>query len=97
LEGIGAEKVGIFYDQSEFLGQFSIFIGHFLVVWYIFPRFGILCQEKSGNPARKRKISFLRNENKHRTPSIAMTTSTWDQFFKASMPQIYPCVAKIKV
>jgi hypothetical protein len=22
-----------------------------LVVWYFFPRFGILCHEKSGNPA----------------------------------------------
>jgi hypothetical protein len=21
-----------------------------VVIWYIFPRFGILCQEKSGNP-----------------------------------------------
>jgi hypothetical protein len=24
--------------------------GYFVVIWYIFPRFGILCQEKSGNP-----------------------------------------------
>jgi hypothetical protein len=24
----------------------------FLVVWYIFPRFGMLCEEKSGNTAR---------------------------------------------
>jgi hypothetical protein len=23
---------------------------HFVAMWYIFPRFGILCQEKSGNP-----------------------------------------------
>jgi hypothetical protein len=22
-----------------------------VLIWYIFPRFGILCQEKSGNPA----------------------------------------------
>jgi hypothetical protein len=33
--------------------------------WYISPRFGILCQEKSGNPARELKISvsqsWLRN------------------------------------
>jgi hypothetical protein len=30
------------------------FHGHlvyFVVLWYIFPHFGILCQEKSGNPA----------------------------------------------
>jgi hypothetical protein len=24
--------------------------GNAVVIWYIFPRFGILCQEKSGNP-----------------------------------------------
>jgi hypothetical protein len=24
---------------------------HFVVIWYIFPRFGILYEEKSGNPA----------------------------------------------
>jgi hypothetical protein len=26
-------------------------LAYFAVIWYIFPRFGILCQEKSGNPA----------------------------------------------
>jgi hypothetical protein len=24
--------------------------GNVVAIWYIFPRFGILCQEKSGNP-----------------------------------------------
>jgi hypothetical protein len=36
------------------LRQFGIFCGHlvyFMVIWYIFPRLGILYQEKSGNPA----------------------------------------------
>jgi hypothetical protein len=31
----------------------EMFYGHlvcFVVIWYIFPSFGILCQEKSGNP-----------------------------------------------
>jgi hypothetical protein len=35
------------------LWLFGIFNGHllqFVVIWYIFPRFGILYQEKSGNP-----------------------------------------------
>jgi hypothetical protein len=27
-----------------------------VVIWYIFPRFGILCEEKSGNPAYNDKI-----------------------------------------
>jgi hypothetical protein len=34
--------------------QLEIFYGHlvrFVVIWYNFPRFGILDQEKSGNPA----------------------------------------------
>jgi hypothetical protein len=32
---------------------FGIFFGHlvyFMVIWYIVPRFGMLYQEKSGNP-----------------------------------------------
>jgi hypothetical protein len=36
------------------LGPLEIFYGHLVhvvVIWYIFPRFGILDQEKSGNPA----------------------------------------------
>jgi hypothetical protein len=35
------------------LWPLEIFDGHlifFVVIWYIFPRFGILDQEKSGNP-----------------------------------------------
>jgi hypothetical protein len=34
------EDVGIFYGH----------LIYFLVIWYIFPRFGTLCKEKSGNP-----------------------------------------------
>jgi hypothetical protein len=36
-----------------FFRPFNIFYGHlvyFGLIWYIFPRFGILYQEKSGNP-----------------------------------------------
>jgi hypothetical protein len=35
------------------LQPFGIFCGnleHFMIIWYIFPRFGMLHQEKSGNP-----------------------------------------------
>jgi hypothetical protein len=28
--------------------------GNVVVIWYIFPRFGILCQDKSGNPGQER-------------------------------------------
>jgi hypothetical protein len=35
------------------LRAFGIFYGHFgtvAVIWYVFPPFGIFCQEKSGKP-----------------------------------------------
>jgi hypothetical protein len=38
------------------LGPLEIFydnLVYFVVIWYIFPRFGILDQEKSGNPGKK--------------------------------------------
>jgi hypothetical protein len=64
------------------IGPLEIFYGHlvyFVVIWYIFPRFGILDQEKSGNPDLQqvihiveimvravRLITFIRNEsNQH--------------------------------
>jgi hypothetical protein len=48
------EIVVIFYGIWSILKTFSTFSGHrvyFLVIWYISSRFGMLCQEKSGNPA----------------------------------------------
>jgi hypothetical protein len=27
----------------------AIYVVHFVVIWYIVPSFGILCEEKSGN------------------------------------------------
>jgi hypothetical protein len=47
------ENLGIFYHHWVFLRPLEIFYGplvHFVVMWYIFPRFGILDQDKSGNP-----------------------------------------------
>jgi hypothetical protein len=47
------ENAGIFYGHLEYftviwyiLWQF----GNVVEIWNNFPRFGILCQEKSGNP-----------------------------------------------
>jgi hypothetical protein len=67
LEGVAIEDVGIFYGHLAYftsvryiLWAFGIFYGHlvyFMVIWYIlwalgiFFRFGMLYQEKSGNPA----------------------------------------------
>jgi hypothetical protein len=45
--------VAYFTANLCILWSFGIFCGrlvYFVVVWYIFPRFGLLYQEKSGNP-----------------------------------------------
>jgi hypothetical protein len=48
------EEVGIFFGHLEYLTAINIV--QFLAIWYFsghlvyFPRFGIMCQEKSGNP-----------------------------------------------
>jgi hypothetical protein len=53
LDGLAMEHLGIFYDHliyftaiENILWAFGIFCGNLLY----FPRFGILHQEKSGNP-----------------------------------------------
>jgi hypothetical protein len=35
---------------------------YFMVIWYIFPRFGMLYQEKSGNPGPRPRGQFLSKE-----------------------------------
>jgi hypothetical protein len=35
---------------------------HFVVIWYIFPRFGTFYQEISGNPGSERKITMRSKE-----------------------------------
>jgi hypothetical protein len=50
----GGPKNGIFYVHLEYYAAIWYILwpfGDVLVIWYIFPRFGILYQEKSGNPA----------------------------------------------
>jgi hypothetical protein len=59
LDDLARKNLGIFYDNLVYfmaigyiLWPLEIFYGHlvyFVVIWYIFPRFGILCHEKSGN------------------------------------------------
>jgi hypothetical protein len=46
------EDVGIFLAIWFILWQFGICVGHF----GIFSRFGILCQEKSGNPISEQRF-----------------------------------------
>jgi hypothetical protein len=51
--------VGIFYGHLVHFTVFCYTFGHldkFVVIWYIFPGFGILYQEKYGNPADDGKV-----------------------------------------
>jgi hypothetical protein len=55
LEGLAMKDDGIFYGRFV---HFTVFchilwtFGIVVVIGYIFPRFGIFYQEKSGNPVR---------------------------------------------
>jgi hypothetical protein len=48
------ENVGIFYGPFVYFTALWFFLyGHlvfFMAIWYIFPSFGILYKDKSGNP-----------------------------------------------
>jgi hypothetical protein len=61
LEGLAMENLGIFMTIWSILRPLEIFYDHleyFEAIWYIFPLFGILDQEKSGNPVLQYKIPF---------------------------------------
>jgi hypothetical protein len=58
------ENFGIFYGHLEYLTATLYIVWRFfksVVIWYIFTRFGILDQEKSGNPAAKHLASGSSN------------------------------------
>jgi hypothetical protein len=47
------ENVGTIYVHLEYftaIWYILLQFGNAVVIWYIFPRIGILCHEKSGNP-----------------------------------------------
>jgi hypothetical protein len=55
------ENVGIFYVRLEHLTAIwytSWSFGNVAIFWYIFHHFGILCQEKSGNPVYEYQITL---------------------------------------
>jgi hypothetical protein len=52
-------QFGIFYGHLEhFNAIWNILwpFGNVVVIWYIFPRFGVLSDDKSGNPGRNKKM-----------------------------------------
>jgi hypothetical protein len=57
------EKADIFFVYLEYIKAILINLwplGNSVAIRYIFPSFGILCQEKSGNPDKK---LFVRNNS----------------------------------
>jgi hypothetical protein len=70
------EKVGIFCGHLEYITAIWTILcpfGNLEAICCIFPRFGILCQEKSGNPARSQKntITF---DNAYSAPPLMDTS-----------------------
>jgi hypothetical protein len=57
LEALARKDVGIFIAIFSVLRPKGTFCGghlvHFVVIWYILSRFGILYREKSGNPGHR--------------------------------------------
>jgi hypothetical protein len=50
------ENVGIFYGHLEHIAAIWYILwklGNLVSIWYIFPCFCILCQEKTGNPGKQ--------------------------------------------
>jgi hypothetical protein len=61
------EKVGIFFGHLEFIEAIRYILwpfGNLVAIWYNSPPFGILCQEKSGNPGAAAAWCTSENGNK---------------------------------
>jgi hypothetical protein len=52
LEGLATEDVGIgiLWPKGKFSVRLEYFVGYLVLIWYNSPLFGMLYQEKSGNP-----------------------------------------------
>jgi hypothetical protein len=53
LDDLGIENVDIYSGHLEYFTSFGYILrafDNFVVIWYIFPHFGILYREKTGNP-----------------------------------------------
>jgi hypothetical protein len=53
------ENAGIFNVHLEYIMVIWNILwpfGNVVVIWYIFPHFGIVCQEKSGNPGFESEV-----------------------------------------
>jgi hypothetical protein len=72
---------GSCYGKSLYiLWPFGLFYGHwkyFMAIWYIFPRFGILDQENSGNPCPSQKATSNKS-NRAYIPCSQSCLLTWN-------------------
>jgi Ni/Co efflux regulator RcnB len=57
-----------------------------MVIWYIFRRFGMLHQEKSGNPAQKKLFFLLAGADSRRNSSSAHKAFDSQIFFLVKIP-----------
>jgi hypothetical protein len=57
------ENVGIYYAHLAFVVDIGDILWSFGNLVVSFPRFGILCQEKSGNPAMWSRPEFQLSQN----------------------------------
>jgi hypothetical protein len=75
LEGLRMENIGIFYVHLEYFTAiwYNLWpFGNVDAFWYIFPRFGILCLEKSGNPAGRARHNTTNDRKKTDGPSSSV-------------------------
>jgi hypothetical protein len=66
------------------LWQFYIFCGHlvhYIVLWYIFPRFGVLHQDKSGNPGGQCGAIYWTNVFNVATFLVSGRGQCYDQYY----------------
>jgi hypothetical protein len=64
FEGPGKENIGTFYAPLEYITAMWYILcpfGNLVAIWHIFPRFGILYREKSGNPDSDESKRFNTN------------------------------------
>jgi hypothetical protein len=87
LEGLGMEKVGILFGHLKYITAIYYILwpfGNLVAVWYILPRFGILCKDNSGNP----DVNFeARPRNGRKLVIIETCYIKFDQFWLSALAQ----------
>jgi hypothetical protein len=101
LEELVIEDVGVFMAIWSILRPFGLFYGHLIyfvaiwniyvhmVIWYIFPRFGMLHQEKSGDPdVHSVGAKFLPSPLLKNCPPLAWSGVLYILISNSNMPKV---------